>query len=684
MDMKKIILAAAAAFITLVSLSAREDRNFVQGLYNSIEDKSAVFKVGGEWFPYPEYTDREAWDKLTVDHKKLLVKNGEKYLRYKWQNTPAYSYIEFEKDGNREHGSTFADNNEALCGLLLAELAEGKGRFIPQLINGIYFWSLAPTWNAHPHTGRDRVTNRNLPNPDVRFIALEGARLGALFSLTLYMFEKEFDKYDPMISKIAYKALEKNIFEPYLNEWNFTHGHEWLGFNRAKGKTVGNWNTFCNTFSIFSFLLCDKNQERLEAALKLCTWSIDQYLEALGLDGACDEGPSYWNMAGGKVYDFARMMYDASGGAFNMFADDQIRRIGEWKSKTHIGDGWVLPFGDGEAHNWGDKEILFRFGEDIGSQELKNFSLYLLADPKKEEFRISTYFKYDPYRHLEVMRYQEKMRAEQKAALEAAGGDFQKMMVNLRKDVTSEWYPDTQHAALRTDNLWFLGAKGGHNNECHNHNDVGSGILFIEYCPVLIDPGVATYGKNTFGPNRYKQWNVRSEWHNLPLVNGQVQMEGKQYAAKDSKCDVKMNTFSTDFAGAYPEEAKCVSWHRTYKLTRKELVITDKYALAERTGETAEHFITHGRPYLPGEEINGYLVKEGEVIIAARNYAGDKNVYVSMSYPKELTVSLEKKVLDDKRMKKSWKDSIYRLRFVAASDAPLSGVYTFKFNRLYL
>ena len=90
MDMKKIILAAAAAFITLVSLSAREDRNFVQGLYNSIEDKSAVFKVGGEWFPYPEYTDREAWDKLTVDHKKLLVKNGEKYLRCKWQNTRAY------------------------------------------------------------------------------------------------------------------------------------------------------------------------------------------------------------------------------------------------------------------------------------------------------------------------------------------------------------------------------------------------------------------------------------------------------------------------------------------------------------------------------------------------------------------------------------------------------------------
>ena len=684
MNMKKLFIAAVAALLTLTTLSAREDRNLVQGLYNAIPDKSAVFKVGGDWFPYPAYTDRAGWDKITVDFKKPLIKNGEKYLRYKWQNTPAYSYIEFEKDGNREHGVTFADNNEAFCGLLLAELAEGKGRFIPQLINGIYFWSLAPTWNAHPHTGRDRVTNRNLPNPDVRFVALEGARLGALFSITLYMFKEEFDKYDPMIAKIAYKALERNILEPYINEWNYTHGHEWLGFNRSKGKTVGNWNTFCNTHSILCYLLCEQNQERLDAALKLCTWSIDQYLEALGLDGACDEGPSYWNMAGGKVYDFARMMYDASNGAFNMFADDQIRRIGEWKSKTHIGDGWVIPFGDGEAHNWGDKEVLFRFGEDVGSQELKNFSMYLLADAKKEQFRLTTYFKYDPYRILETLRYQEKMRAEQKAALDAAGGDFAKMMVNLRKDVTSEWYSDTEHAALRTKNLWFLGAKGGHNNECHNHNDVGSGVFFIEYCPILIDPGCATYGKNTFGPNRYKQWNVRSEWHNLPVINGIVQSPGKEFAAKGSSCDVKKNVFSTDFSGAYPAEAKCNNWHRTYKLTDKELLITDKYELAERTGENAECFITHGRPYLPGEQVKDYIVKDGEIIIEASNYARDRSVYVKMTYPKELKASVEKKVHDDKRMIKVWKDCIYRVKLTAASDAPLAGTYTFKLNRLYL
>ena len=59
-------------------------------------------------------------------------------------------------------------------------------------------------------------------------------------------------------------------------------------------------------------------------------------------------------------------------------------------------------------------------------------------------------------------------------------------------------------------------------------------------------------------------------------------------------------------------------------------------------------------------------------------------MYVKMTYPKELTASVEQKVHDDRRMIKVWKDCIYRVKFTAASDAPLAGTYTFKLNRLYL
>ena len=38
----------------------------------------------------------------------------------------------------------------------------------------------------------------------------------------------------------------------------------------------------------------------------------------------------------------------------------------------------------------------------------------------------------------------------------------------------------------------FVAAKGGFNNESHNHNDVGTFSLYVNTIPVIIDAGVGT------------------------------------------------------------------------------------------------------------------------------------------------------------------------------------------------
>jgi len=78
----------------------------------------------------------------------------------------------------------------------------------------------------------------------------------------------------------------------------------------------------------------------------------------------------------------------------------------------------------------------------------------------------------------------------------------------------------------------FLGAKGGNNDENHNHNDVGNFVLYLDGEPAIIDVGVATYTNRTFGKDRYKLWYMQSQWHNLPSINGVMQHEGGQYKAK--------------------------------------------------------------------------------------------------------------------------------------------------------
>lgn len=679
-----VLIAAFVLNLASVPVQAREDRFPFQQQLSKIQDKSAVFKTGGAWFPYPAYSDREAWEKLTAPYRKNILKNGEKFLKHQWIAESASEYLDYEKGINATKENNKNSNDRALVALILAELTEGNGRFLPQIINGMYFYSFLPGWNTKRHSGRNRVTNRFLPDPDFRIIALESAAIGAAVAVGLHFFEEEFEKTDPTINKVIRQGLEKNIFDPYLDTFKDFHGHEWFGFGRySHNHRIGNWTTYTNTHCILAFLLAEKDQSKLIAAVEKSIKSIDIYMDYAKLDGSCEEGPSYWNMAGGKAYDFSRIMFDASEGKINMFGDDQLRRMGEWKSKTYIGDGWVTPFGDGQAHGSGDRAIQFRFGYDIGSREMMDFGIYLNSNPAKKKFNNELRLDdNDIFRTLETLRYTPLLVEAEKKALKNAGGDFDLMMKELRRSATSEWYGDNQVAVFRNPKGWYLSAKGGSNNEAHNHNDVGSGVFYIDDCAVLIDAGVATYNKNTFGPNRYKAWNVQSQWHGLPVIGGKGQKNGADYAASDCSCDLRKRSFTENLAGAYPKEAKCLTWQRTWVLGDKDLTITDAFSLQERIAPDVENFIVQGKVSMPGETVEGYKVKKGEVVLLIRNFAATKTHLVRMVYPKSLVPSVETKELKDKRLSKMWGPEIYRISFKSAPDAPLAGTYAFKLTQI--
>ena len=377
-------------------------------------------------------------------------------------------------------------------------------------------------------------------------------------------------------------------------------------------------------------------------------------------------------------------MYECTGGKFNILNDEQVRRIMEWKSKNYVTDGYIVAFGDGEAHGNGDYKLYYRIGQTMDMPEMSDFGISMSANASKQEFSNKIRFKGDIYRILESLRYHNEFASAQKHALDNAGGDWDKMMLQLREKAVSFWYPETEHAYLRTKDSWFIGVKGGHNNESHNHNDVGSGVFFVENCPILIDPGVSTYGKNTFGDNRYKNWHIQSQWHNAPIINGQMQNNGNEFKAEGTTCDIKKNVFIADIAGAYPAEAKVKKWQRTWSLNKKEMVVTDNFILEERIKPVVENFITDHPIYLAGQQVEGYTVKEGEAVIAATSFDGSNKAYILMTFPKELKATSEMKAVDDKRMQKSWKNDVYRLQLTAPKDASLEGTYIFRFTRIYL
>lgn len=147
--MKKLLIFTLLLCCTVKALSYTE-RNYLQKQAN-VSSLQEVLILNQQWVTYPAYTDRTGWDTFLGSFKNECILRGEKQLNYQWQVVKATDYMEFERSGNRSVMETpFANNNNAIADLLLAELAEGKGRFIDQLINGVYHSCEMTSWHWPP------------------------------------------------------------------------------------------------------------------------------------------------------------------------------------------------------------------------------------------------------------------------------------------------------------------------------------------------------------------------------------------------------------------------------------------------------------------------------------------------------------------------------------------------------
>ena len=69
-----------------------------------------------------------------------------------------------------------------------------------------------------------------------------------------------------------------------------------------------------------------------------------------------------------------------------------------------------------------------------------------------------------------------------------------------------------------------------------------------------------TYTRKTFSAQRYEIWTMQSAYHNLPTINGVMQKDGREFAARDVRyrADERIAELSMDIAAAYPKEAGAV------------------------------------------------------------------------------------------------------------------------------
>ena len=600
---------------------AYTERNILQHAMSRAQ-LAEYLVTGQRWVDFPAYADRAGWDSLTGASRERIIRAGEQMLDYEWKVVTATDYLEFERTGNRNvMENPFNENNYAIARLLLAELAEGKGRFVDQLANGVFHACEMTSWALSAHL-INQPDHRSLPRYDYDLIDLTAGDLGNLLSWTYYFMHDAFDKLNPEISRRLYHELDRRIMRPYLENDSFW----WMGVN-YHGQMLNNWNPWCNSNSLMTFMLLEQDSARLADAVWRSVESVDKFLNYVHGDGACEEGPSYWGHASGKLLDYLVLLSDVTGHRVNFFDNAQVRNMAEYIANSYVGDGWVVNFADASAKGEGDAHLIFRFGKAIGSERLQRFAAYLnAAEPHL------TLVSRDFFRILEDLRVDREL-----AACKAA-----------HTTPAFTWYPETEFCYFKKGRA-FVATKGGYNDESHNHNDVGTVSLWVDNTPVLIDAGVGTYTRQTFSSERYTIWTMQSNYHNLPVINGQGQAYGRKYRAREVKAS--QGQFSLDIAGAYPAKAGVRQWVRTYTVKNKQLEVRDKFELDNPSVPNQVNFMTWG-------EVS--QTKAGRVDIRVNG------VEAAIAYDKGLfDVNVETIPQTDPRLSRVWGKQVYRVSFTA-------------------
>lgn len=630
MKTKSFFSLIVFVFLSCIKVAAYTERNFLQHVAAQ-ESLAECLVLNQKWVQYPSYKDREGWSRFLGEYKDEIIKNGESLLGYTWKVVKATDYLEFERSGNREiMERPFDDNNQAIVRLMLAELAEGRGRFIDQLINGVFHTCEMTSWALSAHLVT-QPTHRALPTPIYPLIDLTAGDLGSLLSWVYYFMHEEFDKIDPEISRRLYRELDERIMKPYLNNDSFW----WLAAN-YKGQMVNNWNPWCNSNCLMTFMLLENDVDRLSKAVSRSMQSVDKFLNYVHSDGACEEGPSYWGHASGKCLDYLVLLNRITGGKISIFDIPQIKAMGEYIARSYVGNGWVVNFADASAKGGGDPYLIYRYGKAVKSDILKQF-----ASMQNKGSKISFRGR-DLFRILEAFLVEDELCAYQEAYT----------------GVSYTWYPETEFCYVRNKKAFFA-AKGGYNDESHNHNDAGSFSLWVNNMPVIIDAGVGTYTRQTFSSERYTIWTMQSNYHNLPMINGVPQKYGRQYKATEVKAT--KNSFSANIATAYPDEAGVKKWIRSYTMKSDALMISDRFELNEIKKENVINFLSWG----------DIIIKDGVIEISVNGVKGTLKYDTKMFKVKKECVKLT-----DKKLSSVWGAEVYRLSFIA-KEKEQKGCYTF-------
>lgn len=545
------------------------------------------------------------------------VRYGETYLGKPWATLPVTEFARFRKEGNRVgyEGIVF-ERRRQLAALVMAEITERKGRFMPDIINGLEVMLEEPWWGIPAHYGKPIPVYSDQP------VDLFNAESASLIAWTGKELKTELDKFSPEL----YRKIEREI--------NYRILTKALGSKDWWKKAGMNWNPWICSNWLTCVMLYEKDGDRRQKAVTEIEGCMRAFIDAYPEDGGCDEGTSYWDRAAASLFECLALMKQiqtdslANVTVLN-YQKEKVARMGAYIYKMYIGNGYSVNFADAhENKSVVQLNVLWPFAQYLNDAAMKGFAAWVAQDKDFWNDPAALYAKSGNFPTLG----RELMLLREVTALEAE---------KPVEPLVESWLPNLQIATMRSNGV-YVAVKGGTNGESHNHNDVGSFIVYDKGEPLLIDCGVGEYTSKTFSGQRYTIWTMQSDYHNLPQINGVSQKDGKQYHAtvlKNSR-----HSITLDIAGAYPKEAAVKRWQRTVSLKGTKVSVAENYVLNDYKAPSRMMLMTTVKPDAS---------KTGVVRIGNATLAYDA---------KSLAVTVEEKsALLDPLLQGLWGKYLYRI-----------------------
>lgn len=483
-----------------------------------------------------------------------IIKKADFAIEEEYKPLNMSDYMLFYKTGDRAVFEKEYFKRRNNCSYIsIAYWLTQKEIYKKTLIDLIFYICDEFTWCVPAHAGLNEKTKVEEIIGEIDLFQAETARL--LTDITAMVGEK-LPYY--VNDRIKYE-IRRRIIKPILDR----------KFPWQNKECKHNWAAVC-AGGVGVATLHYAKEEEIKAILPLLNESMERFLEGYNDDGCCLEGYAYWNYGFGYFCIYAMAVLDYSNGKINLFNNEKVKQIALYPQRIRMGENKIVSFSDslGEFTFSVGLFSLLRsiYGKEVLYPSLKLGTMQGNVYSVKEFLWFDTEYKEDKKEYLTT-------------------------------------YFDNSQWFIKQNKKYSFAAKGGHNDEPHNHNDIGSFMIVTADDDIpLTDLGAPIYRKETFDPKyRYTILNTSSMGHSVPIINAQYQIEGANYKAKNVKAGI--DYFELDIEGAYkPGIVKRINRKFTFK--EDSITLCDKIEQLNETKDITERIISCTKPVINGNFVD--------------------------------------------------------------------------------